>query len=144
MHLNRQISILLVEDDDIDAEAVKRGLDQARIANPVTRVRNGKEALEALRGSTDEAALPPPHLVLLDLNMPVMNGIEFLENLRADPSLSRTVVMVLTTSNADQDRLAAFDNHVAAYILKARAGAEFGAAIQLVNHYWRYVELPDG
>ncbi|WP_417486143.1 response regulator [Maricaulis sp.] len=143
MHLNRDVSILLVEDDDIDAEAVSRGLQQARVANPVVRARNGEEALAILRKDGGGAGIRPPYLVLLDLNMPVMNGIEFLRELRADPALTRAVVMVLTTSNADRDRLAAFDHHVAAYILKARAGKEFEAAVKLIGHYWRYVEFPD-
>jgi len=143
MHLNRDVSILLVEDDDIDAEAVARGLQQARVANPIVRARNGEEALAILRETDGASGIGRPYLVLLDLNMPVMNGIEFLKELRADPALTRTVVMVLTTSNADRDRMAAFDHHVAAYILKARAGTEFEAAVKLIGHYWRYVEFPD-
>ena len=94
------VTLLLVEDDAVDAEAIQRAFRQQRIANPFVVVRDGVEALAALRGERGPL-VPHPFLVLLDVNMPRMNGIEFLEALRADPVLSRTVVFVLTTSDRD-------------------------------------------
>jgi CheY-like chemotaxis protein len=140
---SRVVTILLVEDDDIDAEAVTRGLAKRRVANPVVRARNGREALDILQDKVEGVTISQPYIILLDLNMPVMNGIEFLEAVRRDPELKSAVIMVLTTSNADRDRAAAYEQNVAAYILKARAGLEFEAAMELVDHYWRYVEFPD-
>ncbi len=140
---SRIVTILLVEDDDIDAEAVTRSLTKRRLANPVVRARNGREALDILKGRKDGVEVRAPFIILLDLNMPVMNGLEFLAAVRADPELHSAVVMVLTTSNAERDRKAAYEHNVAAYILKARAGLEFEAALELVDCYWRYVEFPD-
>lgn len=134
----RQVHILLVEDDDIDAEAIERAFRKARIANPIVRVRDGLEAIDALRGQR----VDQPFLVLLDLNMPRMDGIEFLKAIRADESLHATIVFVLTTSNDDQDKLAAYQEHVAGYMVKSRAGKDFVNLIELLDHYWRVVEFP--
>ncbi|MAK64365.1 MAG: two-component system response regulator [Maricaulis sp.] len=139
----RIVTILLVEDDDIDAEAVSRSLTKRRLANPVVRARNGQEALDILRGKQEGVSVKHPFIILLDLNMPVMNGLEFLAEIRSDEALKSAVVMVLTTSNAQKDRKTAYEHNIAAYILKARAGLEFEAAMELVDCYWRYVEFPE-
>ena len=136
------VHILLVEDDEIDAEAIIRAFRRERIANPITVVRDGIEGLAALRGSEGHVRMPRPYLILLDLNMPRMNGIEFLHALRQDPELARSVVFVLTTSDRDEDKLAAYDRQVAGYILKTNAGEDFLELIALVRSYWRIVELP--
>ena len=136
------VTLLLVEDDAVDAEAIQRAFRQERIANPFVVVRDGVEALAALRGEGGAPEVPHPHVVLLDVNMPRMNGIEFLEALRGDPALHRTVVFMLTTSDREEDKLAAYDNHVAGYILKSRAGADFLEVIKLLRVYWRLVEFP--
>ena len=136
------VTLLLVEDDLVDAEAIQRAFRQHRIANPFVVVRDGVEALAALRGEPGAPEVPNPRVVLLDINMPRMNGIEFLEALRADPALARTVVFVLTTSDRSEDKVAAYDNHVAGYILKSRAGADFLEVTRLLKTYWRLVELP--
>lgn len=135
------VTLLLVEDDLVDAEAIQRAFRQQRIANPFVVVRDGVEALAVLRGEGD-VEVPYPYVVLLDINMPRMNGIEFLENLRADPELARTVVFVLTTSDREEDKVAAYDNHVAGYILKSRAGEDFLEVIRLLKVYWRLIEFP--
>lgn len=135
------VTLLLVEDDFVDAEAIQRAFRQQRIANPFVVVRDGVEALAVLRGESD-VELPYPYVVLLDINMPRMNGIEFLENLRADPALARTVVFVLTTSDREEDKVAAYDNCVAGYILKSRAGEDFLEVIKLLKVYWRLIEFP--
>lgn len=136
------LQILLVEDDEIDAEAVKRALTRQRIANPIVTAKDGIEALEVLRGSGDRPPLQRPFLILLDLNMPRMNGIEFLTQLRADRNLHDSIVFVLTTSDADRDRIAAYEQHVAGYVVKSQAGEDFISVMGLVDHYWRYVEFP--
>lgn len=136
------VTLLLVEDDHVDAEAIQRAFRQHRIANPFVVVRDGVEALAALRGEAGAPEVPHPHVVLLDINMPRMNGIEFLEALRADPALQRTVVFVLTTSDREEDKVAAYDNHVAGYILKSRAGEDFLEVVKLLKVYWRLIEFP--
>ncbi|MDT8437450.1 MAG: response regulator [Wenzhouxiangellaceae bacterium] len=135
----RPVQLLLVEDDDVDAMAVRRALNKHRIANPVLRAHDGVEALEMLHRDITQ----PPVIVLLDLNMPRMNGLEFLDQLRADPVWSSVVVFVLTTSAAESDIDAAYRRHVAGYIVKKNAGADFVEAIRMLEHYWCVVELPD-
>ena len=95
-----EVNILLVEDDEVDVMAVKRALKTLKIANPFFRAADGIEALEMLRGTGGKKQLPSPYIVLLDLNMPRMDGLEFLDELRQDPALHRSVVFVMTTSAA--------------------------------------------
>lgn len=139
---NKPVHILLVEDDDVDAEAIVRAFHKQRIANPISHVSDGIEALAALRGDGEKERLPRPYLILLDINMPRMNGIEFLQALRQDKELERSIVFMLTTSNRDEDKLAAYDEQIAGYLLKARAGEEFADLISMLNSYWRVVEFP--
>lgn len=134
-----EVSILLVEDDDIDAKAVQRGLNKLRLANPIIRAKNGIEALEMLR---DENVIKRPNIILLDLNMPLMGGLEFLQEIRQDPDLSDSVIFVLTTSSADEDRVAAYKEHVAGYIVKSDVKDGFDKVINMLDHYWRVVLLP--
>jgi CheY-like chemotaxis protein len=135
------VNILLVEDDDIDAEAIQRAFKKYRIANPLTRVADGIEALKFLRGEGVEQ-LTRPYIVLLDLNMPRMNGIEFLQELRRDVKLTDSVVFILTTSNDERDKTAAYSEHVSGYIVKSQVGEDFTRLIELMDCYWRVVELP--
>ncbi|MBB97557.1 MAG: two-component system response regulator [Rhodobacteraceae bacterium] len=135
------LNVILVEDDDGDAKAVRRAFSKAKIANPIHRFVDGVEAFAFLRGETGTP--PETYVILLDINMPRMNGIEFLEQLRVDPQLSPAVVFVLTTSNDDRDRTAAYAKHVAGYILKTRAGADFLELIQTLDHFWKIVEMPN-
>jgi CheY-like chemotaxis protein len=139
----KTVTILLVEDDMVDAMAVKRSLRELRIANPVIEAHNGIEALQRLRGQMGLEQVPQPCLVLLDLNMPRMGGIEFLEELRSDPSLARTLVFVMTTSAAPEDRTQAYDKNVAGYVLKFKPGQTFLEAISMLKCYWRVIEFPD-
>lgn len=138
---NGLLNIVLVEDDDGDAKAVRRAFDKARIANPIHRVVDGVAALAYLRGETGTP--PSTYVILLDINMPRMNGLEMLSELRKDPRLSRAIVFILTTSSDDRDRCAAYEKHVAGYIVKSRAGADFLELIATLDHYWRIIELPD-
>ena len=139
---NTPINILLVDDDDGDAKAVQRSFQKARIANPLTRAVDGMEALEMLKGTNGRTKLPSPCVMLVDLNMPRINGIQFIQALRSDKALHRSVVFVLTTSKRDEDKLAAYDLNVAGYIVKATAGADLMNLVNLVECYWRIVELP--
>ncbi len=139
---DRTVNILLVEDDDVDAEAVKRAFEQHKIGNPMTIVPDGLAALETLRGDGDTPAFPRPYLVLLDLNLPRMNGIEFLEVVRNDPKLKDSVVFVLTTSDDDKDKVAAYEQFVAGYMVKAKVGEDFLRLVEMLDGYWRVVELP--
>jgi len=135
------VNILLVEDDRIDAEAIQRAFKKARILNPFICVTDGIEALEKLRRQGEDA-VPQPYIILLDLNMPRMNGVEFLEELRQDKTLRGSIVFVLTTSDDDRDKLAAYDRQVAGYLVKSKAGDDFVKLIGMLDHYWRVVEMP--
>lgn len=116
--MTRDIPILLVEDDEVDAELVRRMLKKAEVTNTLHMARDGAEALDVLSGSNGRAKLPQPCLVLLDINMPRMNGFELLERLRQDREMRRNVVFMLTTSARDEDVRAAYDLNAAGYILK--------------------------
>jgi CheY-like chemotaxis protein len=139
MNDDKLINILLVEDDLVDVKNVERALRKNNVANPLFVAGNGLEALEMLRSGRVPG---PRRLVLLDLNMPKMNGIEFLQELRKDPELSRITVVVLTTSNDDRDKLAAYDHHVAGYLLKPVTFTNFVEVMATLNKYWSLVELP--
>ena len=136
------VTVLLVDDDKVDTMAVRRSFLALNIANPVIEARNGIEALDRLRGLNGHEKVPRPCLVMLDLNMPRMGGIEFLEELRRDPLLRSTLVFVMTTSAAEEDRRLAYQKNVAGYVLKNRLGQSFLEAIGMFEHYWRVVEFP--
>jgi CheY-like chemotaxis protein len=136
------VTLLLIEDDQVDAEAIQRAFRRQKIANPFVVVRDGVEALRALRGEPGAPEVPRPFLILLDLNMPRMNGIEFLQALRSDLNLQRSIVFVLTTSEREEDKLEAYNGHVAGYVVKSRAGEDFLKVIQMLRAYWRIIEFP--
>jgi CheY-like chemotaxis protein len=133
------LNILLVEDDEIDVMNVKRAFQKNNIANPLFVAGNGLEGLEILRSPEYPKER---RLILLDLNMPKMNGIEFLRELRGDPDLVATAVVVLTTSNDDRDRVEAYNLNVAGYILKPVTFVNFVEAMATLNKYWTLVEFP--
>lgn len=137
-----ELTVLLVEDDDVAAEAVLRGLTRSGVHVPVVWAEDGRVALAALRGQDPVRSVPRPRLVLLDLNMPGMNGFEFLHHLRGDPLLADEVVFVLTTSDADSDRARAYHEHVAGYIVKAAVGPQFARLAELVASYRQAIRLP--
>jgi CheY-like chemotaxis protein len=119
---NKTVHFLVVEDDEVDVKALKRAFKELHLANPVRFARDGIEALEILRGENGQEKLEKPYLVLLDLNMPRMNGIEFLDEVREDPEHHCALVFVLTTSSAEEDRIKSYDKNVAGYMLKSNAG----------------------
>jgi len=135
----RALNILLVDDDEVDVMTVKRAFTKANITNPMFVATNGIEALELLRGDT----LPRSRrLILLDLNMPKMNGIEFLREVRRDPALAPTTVVVLTTSNEDRDRVEAYRLNVSGYLLKPVTFQTFAEVMAALNKYWTLQEMP--
>jgi len=136
------LTILLVEDDDVAAESVMRSLGKSGLSFPVVWVEDGVEALRALRGENPALRVPTPRVTLLDLNMPRMNGFEFLQELRADPKLQDDVVFVLTTSDIDTDRSRAYHANVAGYMVKAAVGPQFTKLAQLLTSYQAAVRLP--
>ena len=136
---DRLLNILLVEDDEVDVMNVRRAFQKGNISNPLFVAGNGLEALEMLRG---EQMPRSRRLVLLDLNMPKMNGIELLRALRADPELCRIPVVVLTTSDAERDRVEVYNLHVAGYLLKPVTFDNFCQAMVAMNKYWALVEMP--
>jgi CheY-like chemotaxis protein len=138
----RPVTVLVVEDDEVDLMAIQRGFKQHKVANELVCAKDGVEALQILRGEDGRAALAAPYIILLDLNMPRMNGFEFLQTIRQDAALRTAIVFVLTTSKSDEDRAKAYSANVAGFIVKADAGRGFLGAVEMLDHYWRVVELP--
>ncbi len=136
------VNLLLVDDDEVDVQGLRRAFAKSKIANPITVARDGIEALEILRGENGRTKLDKPHLILLDLNMPRMNGIEFLEAIRADKDLRSALVFMVTTSKTEEDKARAYGHHVAGYIVKQDPANTFLQAVSLLEHYWRIVEFP--
>jgi CheY-like chemotaxis protein len=125
-------SILLVEDDRVDIMTVQRAMKKIDISNPLYIARTGVEALGMLRGDGYPRIEPTPSLILLDLNLPKMGGVEFLKELRADPDLRSLPVIVLTSSNEPRDRAAAFEYEVEDYIVKPHSFDEFSRAMSII------------
>jgi CheY-like chemotaxis protein len=121
---------------------LSRAFKAANISNPLYFAHDGIEALEMLRGTNGRPQLPRPYLILLDLNMPRMDGIEFLKELRKDEELKKSIVFIMTTSDADEDKAKAYDLGVAGYILKSNPANAFLETAALLNTYWRVVEFP--
>jgi CheY-like chemotaxis protein len=140
---HRPLNMLLVEDDELDVMNVQRAFKKNNISNPLFVASNGIEALAMLRGENGYSAVPPTRrIILLDLNMPRMGGIEFLRELRADPELALTTVIVLTTSDEDRDKVEAYRLNVAGYILKPVTLQAFVEIMATLNKYWTVSELP--
>lgn len=141
--MSEPVNVLVVDDDEVDQMAIRRAFARQKIANPLYAARDGIEALDVLRGKNGHAPLPRPYIVLLDLKMPRMTGLEFLDELRRDPRHRHAIVFMLTTSSDDRDMLRAYDHHIAGYIVKSNVSKEFIEVINLLDCYWRIVEIPD-
>lgn len=128
--------ILLIEDDDIDTMTVRRAMSDLDVTYQLSCVTNGEEGLDFLR----DPANPRPGLILLDINMPRMNGIEFLTEMKADPALKSIPVAILTTSKEELDRVAAFDNSVAGYMVKPVDYHQFVKIMKAICNYWAISE----
>jgi CheY-like chemotaxis protein len=131
-------AILLVEDDQVDVMTVKRALKEIHVTNPVVNPENGEEALKYLR-DPDSAK---PCIILLDLNMPIMNGIEFLQVIKNDILLKRIPVVVLTTSGEEQDKINSFNLGVAGYMAKPVDYRQFVEVMRTIDAYWTISEVP--
>jgi CheY-like chemotaxis protein len=136
--------ILLVEDDSVDAMTVKRAFKDLKITNLLVHKFNGEEALEYLRSNGNGNSNGKPCVILLDLNMPRMNGVEFLKVIKADDKLKKIPVVVLTTSQEQQDKIESFKLSVAGYMLKSVDYKRFVEVIRTINLYWTLSELPNG
>jgi CheY-like chemotaxis protein len=138
-----EVTVLLVDDDKVDVMAVKRAFRLLNIEATLIEARNGIEALQHLRGENGLTKIVPPYLILLDLNMPRMGGLEFLDELRRDPDLRRSLTMVMTTSAAAGDRARAYDRNIAGYLLKHSTQDEFLRAISMLDAFCRTVCFPE-
>lgn len=133
------INILLVEDEPAHAEIVRRNFETFRVANRLEHVSDGEEALDYLyrRGKfSDPLTSPRPGVILLDLRLPKMDGIEVLQIIKADPDLRRIPVVILTTSAAEADKIKAYDNYVNSYLVKPVDYEQFVALMQTLGYYW--------
>jgi len=137
MRSSKVVTILLVEDDEIDVKALKWAFEKLKIANPVVVARDGVEAWETLQ------TLSRPYLIITDINMPRMNGIELLRKIRQSDEFRDSIVFALTTSNDEQDKIDAYHLNVAGYMLKTDMGTSFTRAIELIDNFWKVVEFPE-
>jgi len=131
-------SILLVEDDRVDVLSVRRAFKELKIINPLEVVGNGEEALKWLR----EEHNPTPCLILLDLNMPRMNGVEFLREMKRDEKLKRIPVIVLTSSKGEQELLETYEHGVAGYVVKPANYLQLVEVMRVIDLYWTISEIP--
>ena len=137
--MKEDMLILLVEDDRVDVLTIKRALKDINVTNPLEIAGNGEEALEFLR----EKSNPLPGIILLDLNMPKMNGVEFLGVVKKDNLLKRIPVVVLTTSHEEQDKLDTYDLGAAGYMIKPVDYKKFVEVMRTIDLYWTLNEFPE-
>lgn len=139
---NNIINILLVEDDDVDVLGITRALKKYMNQYKLFRAVDGIEALNMLRGENGYPLLAKPYLILLDINMPRMDGFDFLKEIRKDQILNTTVVFVLTTSCNENDKLDAYKLNIAGYIIKSELNNGFVNVIEMLRNYCQVVRLP--
>jgi CheY-like chemotaxis protein len=130
--------ILLVEDDHVDVMTIRRALKEIEVANSLVTVENGEMALSYLRDASSDR----PCIIFLDLNMPIMNGLEFLQEAKADPALKAIPVIVLTTSEEQQDKVSSFNLGVAGYMAKPVDYRRFVEMMRSIDLYWTVSEMP--
>jgi CheY-like chemotaxis protein len=139
--------VLMAEDNEHDVVATKRAWKKHNIANPLHIVSDGEECLDFLyqRGKYGEpSSAPQPGILLLDINMPKMDGLAVLKNIREDEKLRRLPVVILTTSKAEEDRIRSYDLGANAYIVKPVGFENFSWAVKTISLFWQLVELPAG
>lgn len=134
-----ELTILLVEDDDVDVMMVKRVFKQQKVTNNMVRAANGLEALEAIKNGR----VPRPFIVLLDLNMPKMSGLEFIKYVRRSPELQSMVIFVLTTSQKEEDVIESYNLNVAGYFLKEKMTVAPQRIVDVLDGYWKLVVFPE-
>jgi CheY-like chemotaxis protein len=138
----QRVHIVMIDDDEIDVEAVARLLSRHAVPFTLTVFSNGRDAQEALTGDFGSTLHAQPFLILLDLNMPRMNGFEFLDWLRGDPFWQRAIVLVFTTSSILQDRERAYDRCVAGYLSKGLLGPNYSSLLELLDSLRSIVTFP--
>jgi len=136
------VKFMIVDDDKVSVMAIKRALKKLKIVNPVVVAQDGHQALQILRDAYEEHGILPPYLITLDLNMPRMDGFEFLQEIRDDDKLHRAIVFVLSTSDAPADIASAYDKNIAGYIVKDDLGDSFVKALDMIDAYTNVVEIP--
>lgn len=136
-------TVMLVDDDDVAVESVLRAFRKEHTAWHVITAGDGQEALDIMRGDHPQKRIESPYLVLLDINMPRMDGLTFLETVRADPELHSTVVFMLTTSARDLDRSQAYAGNTAGYMVKSAVGPQYSKLTTLLHSYGNTVRLPE-
>jgi CheY-like chemotaxis protein len=136
-------TVMLVDDDDVAVESVLRAFRKEHTPWNVVTAGDGQEALDIMRGEHQHKRIESPFLILLDINMPRMDGLTFLEIVRADPELHSTVVFMLTTSSRDLDRTQAYAGNTAGYMVKSALGPQFGKLTALLHSYGNSVRLPE-
>lgn len=132
-------NLFLIEDDEVDIMTVRRFLKRTNLSNRLYVAKDGVEALEKLHAGE----IPAPYIVLMDLNMPRMDGFSCLKEIRADENLKRTIIFVLTTSRDEEDKIKAYNYNIAGYIAKSEVNDGFVGTFQMLNYYINTVELPD-
>lgn len=135
-------TFLIIEDNELDAEKIVRSMRRVNMTNETIRVNDGEEALDVLRGTNGQTKLAAPYIILLDINMPRMNGLEFLKAIRADSNIGHSPVFVLTTSDRQQDIDAAYSYNVCGYVVKPVRIEQMVDALSALNSYWNLTELP--
>lgn len=135
-------TVLLVDDDDVALEGVQRSFRRHEVPCRTLTAANGIEALDILQGRNPEKCVATPYIVLLDINMPGMDGFQFLERVRADAQLNRAVVFILSTSAREQDRVRAYDSHVAGYMVKSSLGPQYVRLAEFICKYANTQQLP--
>ncbi len=140
MKNSNDVNFLLVDDDDVDIIGIKRAFKKRNINNTVFRAKDGIEALDILEGSSTK--IHKPYMIILDINMPRMNGIEFMKQLRNNPKHKDAIVFVLTTSQYDEDKVNAYSFNIAGYITKSSFGENTDKFLDIIESYLKIVDFP--
>ena len=136
------LNILVVDDDDGDAKAVMRAFKKHKTQHNILRAVDGLDALKILKGKDEKDKIESPFIMLVDLNMPRMNGVELVAKIREDEDLKDTIVFMLTTSKSEEDIQQAYKYNIAGYIVKQTVGSDFLTLINMIDSYWQVVEVP--
>ena len=141
--MNQEMNILLVEDNDLDVVILKRSMKKLGASYALVRARDGLEALEFLETNMTKQELPHPYVILLDINMPRMNGHEFLAELRATEGLKTSQVYVFITSDSKKDINLAYESNANGYIVKPNSTSELTDILRALKEFWSICEVPD-
>lgn len=138
----KAVQFMIVDDDEISVMAIKRSMKTLNIVNPIVVCKDGIDALDVLRNSIDEYNNLPPFIISLDLSMPRMGGLEFLEQIRGDEVFKKLIIFVLTSSDAPDDVASAYEKNIAGYIVKENPTETFRDALAMLKDYAQLVVLP--